>query len=947
MTTRRERALSVAALSLLAISIASPAYRSGLHAQLGGTSLYEQVADQDPAASTNPSGWRAVTGRGYGNSFAFHMSQLGDTQEMHWTFAGLERGATYDVGITYPVFPISTTHAVFTADDGAGTTLSMDADQTQPVAGKTKDGASFASLGTMTLRGTTLTVTLRGTGDSKPVLADAVWVKQIAHADDRKPGGSAFQGPSGNPGAGYIVVLKTPPASAAKPLAMTKKGSPFLAALAPLPYGNTAGNTTSSVPGTMPSSYQPAQDTASTVHSSTPSFLADPSLIIPPSIHSSSIADDAPVVPQDQGPRTVDQVRLEQLEVRKALFQSLPPGFLDEGNPPALGEQFVNVLNAFSVTGTLPQETIDALKADPLVAGVYPIQFAEFSGEPGGIVIPAELLPPSPPARAVHGTSVAMSTVRVGVIDSGIDYHHRVFGNCFAAPGCRVAGGYSFGDGTADPLDTLGHGTHVASVIAGNDVGLSTARLYAYKVNAGSSDRIATDKIIAAIERSVDPNDDGDTSDHLDIVNMSLGTAATDGSDPLVQAVERATSLGVTVVTAAGNSGDKPHTVMSPGVAPSAITVGAASLNPQESATDAPSYSVTPFSSRGPTPLYLAKPDVLGLGVNVCGARAETSAYGGRPTCAGRTDLVALNGTSMASAWVSGVAAQIKAAHPQWTPSQVKATLRGAGGGTFDLGNVNSRGYGLVNRAAATSIDTPFPSVQLITAGRLPATTDIRGVVPPSGIARTRVFLRQPGETDPIVLLDTTGIPATNVLVRDFDASSLDATAPSYLLLETTDTAGRVSRDVTMVINERAAPTSDDDGTHSSTGPLELGSKAAACGNGGLPCPPDTRAACGNGIVEAGEECDDGNADTNDACTNDCAIGCSGGNKDIYTASSVRLLQDDNTYASYPDQCETNRGSRNTLIKYACDLSQNRRTAKPLRIFCANGCSLGACVRGS
>ncbi len=1310
MNTRRERALSVATLSLLAITVASPAYRSGLRAQLGATTLYEQAVDQDPAASTNPSGWRAVTGRGYGNSFAFHMSQPGDTQEIHWTFAGLQRGATYEVNITYPVFPINTMRAVYTADDGAGTTVSMDVNQTQQPAGKSKDAVAFTSMGTLTLRGTTLTVTLRGTGDGKPVLADAVWVKQIAEAADQQTGGSGFHPAPDSASAGYIIVLKTPPASApAKPLATAKKGSPFLAALAGLQYGNPAGDSVvSSAPGTaMP--YQPSQRETPATHSSTPSFLEEPPTVTLPSDHSSSFAGDVPPVPQDQGPRTVDQVRLEQLAVRKTLFQSLPPGFLDESNPPALGEQYVNVLNAFSVTGTLPQETIDALKADPLVAGVYPIQFAEFSDEPGGIVIPAELVPPSPPTRAVRGTSVAMSTVRVGVIDSGIDYHHRVFGNCFATPGCRIAGGYSFGDGKPDPLDLLGHGTHVASVIAGNDFGLSTAQLFAYKVNAGSSDRIATDKIIAAIERSVDPNTDGDTRDHLDIINMSLGTPATDTNDPLVQAVERATSLGVTVVTAAGNSGSKQRTVMSPGVAPSAITVGAASLNSQGTATDAAAYAVTTFSSRGPTLQSLAKPDVLGLGMNVCGALAKTNAYDGRATCGNRTDLVALNGTSMASAWVSGVVAQIKAAHSQWTPAQVKAALRGTGGGSFDVTTINSRGYGMVDRAAVTSLGAPYPVVQLLTAGRLAAVTNIRGIVPLSGVARTRVLLRKPNQTEPIVVLDTTTIPATTVLVRDFDASTLDTAAPSYLVLEVTDTEGRVSRDVTMVINENAAPTESDDGDGDtppcgggtcpkSTVPTNVALRVAASQyvdsgiaavtytvqvvnagaqdasavtllhhfptisrytfdanasdprctvnardqlNSGINCtvasvpkgttatyalvfrttqgcteakmtqqsyilssnPPDDNAAdnsvdtlidtrcphadlgvtftgaataergqpfgytvtltnegpavalkpsinvrpfagfaldtatlspacnvqdqyvtcgvdalsahsstafalafkplpakapcqtttlannvsvqpynaayvdgntandrqdfaitltcpmsipavcgnkiletgeecddgnyndwdnctnqcvwgcsggnsnpyersevrlkdwytdkvtvtpdscglnneravykvfcgktttgnrqvqvtrydcadgcrngacvdpadppkCGNQVVDPGEECDDGNADTNDFCTNDCLIGCSGGNKDIYTASSVRLLQYDDTYASYPDQCETMRGSRNTLIKYSCDIFQNRRTAKPLRIFCANGCNLGACVRG-
>jgi len=204
--------------------------------------------------------------------------------------------------------------------------------------------------------------------------------------------------------------------------------------------------------------------------------------------------------------------------------------------------------------------------------------------------------------------------VTVAIIDTGIDYTHAALGGSGNAadytgnnpdvietgtfPTAKVIGGYDFA-GTkydagckdtsvcsktptpdADPLDENGHGTHVASTVAG--VGTTTmgkgvapgAKLYALKVFGASG---STNLVQSAIEWAMDPNGDGDISDHVDVINMSLGASygPNDPADPELVAVNNASAIGVVVVASAGNSGNTSYIVGSPSVADSVISVAA------------------------------------------------------------------------------------------------------------------------------------------------------------------------------------------------------------------------------------------------------------------------------------------------------------------------------------------------------------------------------------
>lgn len=235
------------------------------------------------------------------------------------------------------------------------------------------------------------------------------------------------------------------------------------------------------------------------------------------------------------------------------------------------------------------------------------------------------------------------TNVKIGIIDTGIDYIHTNFGGrglqsdydyahtitgpvvitggVQLYPTPKVAGGYDFaGDAYTsasaphpdqNPLDCSadlggGHGSHVAGTAAGYGVNAdgSTytgpynesvdlealrigpgvapgATLYALRVFGCTGSTNLTEE---AIDWAVDPDGNPATDDHLDVINMSLGASYGSPDDSSAAASNNAALAGVTVVISAGNDGDNFYINGSPGSAQRALTV--ANSGDAEAVTD-------------------------------------------------------------------------------------------------------------------------------------------------------------------------------------------------------------------------------------------------------------------------------------------------------------------------------------------------------------------------
>ncbi|KAJ1958948.1 hypothetical protein IWQ62_004810, partial [Dispira parvispora] len=151
--------------------------------------------------------------------------------------------------------------------------------------------------------------------------------------------------------------------------------------------------------------------------------------------------------------------------------------------------------------------------------------------------------------------------VKVGIIDSGLDYRHPAFGNCYKTSGCRIQYGHDFvgddynGTNTAhpddDPRDTCnGHGTHVAGILAGDDgefQGVAPeATLGVYRI-LGCDGSTNTDIVVKALEQA--------QVDGMQVINISVGTPSGTGMENDTLVSEDISWFGTLIVSSAGNAG--------------------------------------------------------------------------------------------------------------------------------------------------------------------------------------------------------------------------------------------------------------------------------------------------------------------------------------------------------------------------------------------------------
>ncbi|MGW0808253.1 S8 family peptidase [Nonomuraea sp. NPDC002799] len=313
---------------------------------------------------------------------------------------------------------------------------------------------------------------------------------------------------------------------------------------------------------------------------------------------------------------------------------------------------------------------------------------------------------PATGAPAAWSAGLTGKGVKIGVVDTGIDQDHPDFAG-------RIAASQSFVPGVSSAADGNGHGTHVASIAAGSGAASDgkyrgvapDAELVIAKVldDQGSG---YDSEIIAGMEWTANQG--------AKVINMSLGGRASDGSDPLAQAVNRISeATGALFVVAAGNDGDTyaPYWVGSPGSADQALTVGSVDKT-------AP-YDRSYFSSWGPRLGDNAvKPEITAPGAGIAAARAAGSKLGGD---VGDGDYQSLSGTSMATPHVAGGVALLAQQHPDWSREQIRDVLVSTanpgkegevtreGGGMMDLAQAAAGGLTATGTLNLGMIKDPYP----------------------------------------------------------------------------------------------------------------------------------------------------------------------------------------------------------------------------------------------
>ena len=296
------------------------------------------------------------------------------------------------------------------------------------------------------------------------------------------------------------------------------------------------------------------------------------------------------------------------------------------------------------------------------------------------------------------------TTPTIAVVDSGVEKNRADFDN-----GARVIGEQVITQLVPNsPGDGRGHGTFVAGIAAGSAPGYAGAAPAANIVSLDVMDdqgMARTSDVIAAAQWIYNNKD----AKNIRVANFSLHSTTPSNftKDPLDQAVEKLWFAGVTVVVAAGNYGNAngPSGVpFAPGNDPFVITVGAVDLN---GSVGIGNHDVPSWSAYGYTHDGFKKPEIAAAGRFMVGpVSLNASLKLDKPANVLSPGYMRLSGTSFASPVVAGVAAQILARHPTFTPDQVKGALMQTARNIPDA-PPGSAGVGEINAFRAAALNLP------------------------------------------------------------------------------------------------------------------------------------------------------------------------------------------------------------------------------------------------
>lgn len=354
------------------------------------------------------------------------------------------------------------------------------------------------------------------------------------------------------------------------------------------------------------------------------------------------------------------------------------------------------------VVGEIAADQLEALAADPLVAGIQLDGKVYASRVQGGALMKSDQL------RNQGGRG---NGIGVAVVDTGIDYNHPELSSRGGVDKV-VAGGDFTGSGQEYGLDDQGHGTACAGIVAGWDGGMAPqAHLWAIKVlnseGSGQESWIA-DGLNAVYANRTDFGG-------VEVVSMSIQSSARwpgncdDDSAAYAAAMQQLNGAGITIVVASGNHGCSDG-VSTPSCVSYAISVGAvydANIGGRQygEGTCMPTGCTDLSTAADKITCYSNSSNRLDtLGPSDCSE--TTKMGGGLETC--------FNGTSAACPYVAGVTAQILSLRPQTTPAQIKAAYLNTGKAITDSRNGVTRkrvdavaAYQYVQGTTCTAPGTP------------------------------------------------------------------------------------------------------------------------------------------------------------------------------------------------------------------------------------------------
>lgn len=444
----------------------------------------------------------------------------------------------------------------------------------------------------------------------------------------------------------------------------------------------------------------------------------------------------------------------------------------------------------------LTERQLDAVKTLPGFKAVHPLPLLE-----PGLVSTAPLVGAP---RVWSQPGLTGREVKIGIIDTGVDYLHRAFGGSGDYTGHsfddqivpwtgKVVGGWDFvgdaynGSNTAqpdgDPMDCNGHGTHVAGIAAGYGVtaGGSTylgpwgegldldsmaigpgvapeAQIYALKVFGCTG---STGFAPAALEWALDPNRDGNFSDRLDVVNLSLGSSFGTAGGVYATIGDNAARAGMIIVASAGNSGDTHFITGSPAAADRVISVA--------SSVDSTSF-LSQVEILGPPSVagrYPAAEAAFGPNLARDGERRGTLAYPpGNPR--GCTAY-----TGAAAAAIQGAVALIDRGDCTFA-SKVKNAQAAGAVGVLVVNNVPGEPFAMgASEADAQGVNIPSMMIALSDGDRLKAALPQGGVTAVlSAAGRGRTRLVNAAATDTISSFSSRGPRVSDLALKP------DVTAP-------------------------------------------------------------------------------------------------------------------------------------------------------------------------